>query len=375
MAGLLEEFQRSWLTSLIGLGLFLTGVWLLTWNEGRAVHHAHSLDETYNSAITLSPYEGLRPEYDGRVVHISGPLEVDEPLTEMEYGIAVQAVKLKRRVQMYQWVEERNPRDDDDLTGGTISDYYYVTEWRDRIVDSSAFYVRHGHENPKEIPLPTVTYIAPVVRVGALLIGRQIKEKFDDWVEVTSDERPERHDVKLHMGIYYHCDDIWNPQVGDIRVQFYYAGAAGESVTIIARQDNGFLVPYETTRGHKIALLRYGNLNINQMFSAEHFDARIETWKLRGIGIFILYASCVCLAKLLKIMFVQLPILNSVLTGEATSFGNLVLSVSTSLLVIATAWILYRPMLGAGLLVAAISPLFYCTMGFYNVAQNGNLDF
>ncbi|VEN60862.1 unnamed protein product [Callosobruchus maculatus] len=111
------------------------------------------------------------------------------------------------------------------------------------------------------------------------------------------------------------------------------------------------------------------------MFSAEHFDARIETWKLRGIGIFILYASCVCLAKLLKIMFVQLPILNSVLTGEATSFGNLVLSVSTSLLVIATAWILYRPMLGAGLLVAAISPLFYCTMGFYNVAQNGNLDF
>nr|CAI5828028.1 unnamed protein product [Callosobruchus analis] len=268
-----------------------------------------------------------------------------------------------------------SPRDDDDLTSGTISDYYYVTEWRDRLVDSSAFYVRHGHENPKEIPLPTVTYIAPVVRVGALLIGRQIKEKFDDWVEVTSDERPERRDVKLHMGIYYHCEDIWNPQVGDIRVQFYYAGAAGESVTIIARQDNGFLVPYETTRGHKIALLRYGNLNINQMFSAEHFDARIETWKLRGIGIFILYASCVCLAKLLKIMFVQLPILNSVLTGEATSFGNLVLSVSTSLLVIATAWILYRPMLGAGLLVAAISPLFYCTMGFYNVAQNGNLDF
>lgn len=33
MANLVEEFQRSWLTSLIGLGLFATGVWLLTWNE------------------------------------------------------------------------------------------------------------------------------------------------------------------------------------------------------------------------------------------------------------------------------------------------------------------------------------------------------
>lgn len=62
-------------------------------------------------------------------------------------------------------------------------------------------------------------------------IGEEIKQKFNDWVEVSSDERPERRDVKLHMGIYYHCDDIWNPEVGDIRVQFYYAGASGEPVS------------------------------------------------------------------------------------------------------------------------------------------------
>lgn len=75
--------------------------------QGRAVHHAHSLDEAYNNVIALNPYEPVQPELDGRLVHISGPISIDEPLTEMDYGISIQAVKLKRRVQMYQWVEER----------------------------------------------------------------------------------------------------------------------------------------------------------------------------------------------------------------------------------------------------------------------------
>ncbi|XP_065156546.1 transmembrane protein 43 homolog [Atheta coriaria] len=366
-----EEFKRTWVISTLGAILTVGGIWLLIWNEGRAVHHGNSLDEAFNNVVPLNIYEPVQAELDGRLVHISGNLLIDEPLTEPEYTIAIQAVKLKRRVQMFQWVEERvlsNYADTDAQYSESArnrddSDYYYVTEWRDKLVDSSSFYIRHGHQNPKEMMLKSHIYISPSVRVGELTIGSEIKDKFNDYQEMTSDERPDRRDIKLHLGIYYHSHDVWKPEVGDIRVQFYSAGHNGDPVTIVAMQKDGNLVPFTTSKNHQIALLRHGLFNIKQMFDYEHSDVRFETWKMRIAGVFVLYAASVFLAPVIRAFTVKLP--RHLALAEIPPSTSFTIAFSVALFVLSTAWIAHRPWIGVGLCTASFSPLIYTLMSIY----------
>lgn len=81
-------------------------------------------------------------------------------------------------------------------------------------------------------PMITETYVADQVKIGNYELGNALKSKFDDFEAFNSGRRPDDPFIKLHSGIYYHCDDVWNPEIGDIRVQFYYAGLQGSHVSI-----------------------------------------------------------------------------------------------------------------------------------------------
>lgn len=64
------------------------------------------MDEALANVRSIRVEDKRSKAGNGELVHIMARLYTDEPLTEPDYNIQVQAVKLKRRVQMYQWIEE-----------------------------------------------------------------------------------------------------------------------------------------------------------------------------------------------------------------------------------------------------------------------------
>lgn len=108
-------------------------------------------------------------------------------------------------------------------------------DWRDKLVDSSMFYIRSGHNNPTKFPIQSRVQLAEHVNIGYYELGSAVKSKVTRFIELTSDSRPEDPSVKLHSGLYYHCNDVFNPEVGDLRIQFSFSGLEGTVVSRIAK--------------------------------------------------------------------------------------------------------------------------------------------
>ena len=72
---------------------------------------------------------------------------------------------------------------------------------------------------------------------------------------------------------------------------------------MIAKQKDGTLVPYYTTKhNRKILMLRYGPYSIEQMFAAERGEVLQTAWKHRFAGFVALFFSSICLSTIIHLI-------------------------------------------------------------------------
>ena len=115
-----------------------------------------------------------------------------------------------------------------------------------------------------------------ILRLEASYLDPPLMDKITTFKPLTSEELPSPvwSWVKLHDGIYYHAQNIWEPQVGDYRVHFLCAGREGEVFTVVGKQVGQEIVPYHTEVGEELFILRTGLKEAGDVFLSEHHQNR-----------------------------------------------------------------------------------------------------
>ncbi|XP_014162201.1 transmembrane protein 43 [Geospiza fortis] len=351
---------------LIGLVTFLLAFYVLFTNEGRALRTAKSLDEGLSLVVPLDSIHSISQQNEGRLVHLAGALSTSKPLFDPSYGLSIQAVKLKRNVEMYQWVEYEDSKEyEEDGEIKKETKYSYNTEWKSEVVNSRNFDREIGHKNPSAMAVESFTAVSPNVQVGSFVLSKGLVDKIDDFKQLSLSHLEDPHaDVTRREDYFYHSDNPRRPEVGDLRVSFFYAGLSGDDphlgsadrVTVIARQRGDQLVPYHTKSGDVLEILYPGDLSVEEVFQKEQESNTIKTWALRAAGWLSMFVGISLMTRIFYTLVDWFPVVRDLVNVGLKVFAVCVAS-SLSLLTISVGWLFYRPLWALLLMLLSAVPI------------------
>lgn len=366
--GFLERLGDTAGGTVLGVGLFFASFYVLFTNEGRALKTASSLDEGLSLVVSLSPYSGVDYQNNERLVHLSAKLWTSQPLHDPNYRVVVQAVKLKRQVEMYQWVESQESRDyQENGETKTETTYTYNTEWKSELINSRHYDKEIGHENPSAMAVESVTVSAPDARVGPLLLSKGLVEQINNFQTLRLRDFPPlgvESFLTIYEDYFYHTPYPRRPEVGDVRVSFSYAGLSGEgsfpgpaeTVTVVALQSGEALKAFKTKSGDKLEILYMEELSAQEVFEKQHQLNAMKTWGLRAAGWALMFLGISLTTRILYTLVDWLPIVRELVSLGLKLFAFCI-SCSLTLLTIASGWLFYRPLVALSLVAVALIPL------------------
>lgn len=395
-----------------GLILVAASVLLLFWNEGRAVKTAQALEEGEGKVISVESNAAADPAMENQLVHMSGQAVSTETLTDAQFGLSLPAIALRRTVEYYQWVEQTESHEEKQMGGSTrtVTTYTYTRKWCDK-PQNSANFKEPGHDNFIACQVEDDTLYAKQVQFGAFRLspGQVQRVNKDRAVNLSQYAltptpgcchfvngnvltisraafHPEQAPAFIPAPQPYPQPNGYQgegttlgsgqqpytpegqpqyqqpyqqqyqpttpaPNIGDVRITWTYA-APQETLSLIAVQTGDTFRSYRAKSGYHVNLLNMGVLTPEQMFERAHFENKVYLWLLRAVGWLLMYIGLRCIFSVLSVLADVLPILGN-LVEAGLGIACFLLSFVFSLVIIAVAWLWYRPMLSLVLIAGA----------------------
>ena len=403
-----------------GIILFIAGTALLWWNEGNFVTTGDALNEARAITQELGDINKLDSAKNGQLVHATGPVETKDMLADPVFGFSVNAIRLDRAVEFFQWVEKTSSEKRKKLGGGeeTVTTYTYAQQWVGQPVDSSQFkdpsapslkrnFVLANMENfkvqadnvtfgayrlpaflissirgavPLNVTIPEATkaalnkqLIRAVEQANPGSMSRTLSEGASQaaWEGLRSaatgtesgDRAQERAQEALRQRLaegagMIHCNgdtvmfgaspDV--PSIGDVRITFKETKPG--IVSILAKVNGDTFETYRAANGKTVSQLTMGTHSLENMYGDAHSSNSTMTWIWRVVGVLLVFLGLKALVAPLAVMASVIPLLGSIV-GAGTGLVAMLLGGAWSLVIIAIAWLRFRPLIGGAMLAVA----------------------
>lgn len=358
----------------VGMGfvMLIAGTVLLFWNEGRTVKTTKMLKEAQGVCVELGDIEQVNPEMNGKMIHAQGFANTEEILTDGMFDLSVNAIKFSRRAEYYQWVEHQHSETRDKVGGGqeTITTYTYSKEWVSSPVNSSSFEdpSYKGINNEILLNVENQTLMAKNVTFGAYKFPEGLISQMNNSQPYEIELKPETktyYENEFHKvynvdastefihangNVLYIGANANNPTVGDVRVTF--TKVLPGDVSILAVVNGNTFEKFTAKNGYSMMSLEDGAVSMDDMFANEHAANKSLAWILRFVGILLIFFGFKNIFNIITQLLKVLPFLANIADLGVNLVAG-VLALVWSLVVIAIAWLFYRPVLGILLLAVA----------------------
>ena len=407
-----ETTTTSWLNRLggsirgIGFGAFLVlaGTVALWWNEGDFVATRDALDEAQGITQELGDITTVNTTLNGRLVHATGHATTTDTLTDPAFQISTNALRLERTVEFYQWVENSKSEKRQKLGGGeeTVTTYTYATSWTKEPVSSSAFKdpgavaskvntVLFAVNNNKiqaenvtfgayRLPGFLVSSIGGASDMAVAIPEETLKTLNKQTSPAPSTAAPivpyweqEQHGwqgqpnasntqprevpaqsqmVHVSGSTVYIGQSPASPSVGDVRITFKEVRPT--TVSILAKLNGDTFEVYQASNGKRVSSLHMGTSSLENMYGSAHSSNETMTWVLRVVGTLCVIIGLKMILGPISVVASVIPLLGSIV-GAGIGLVSGLLGTAWSLLVIAVAWLRFRPIIGCIMVAVAVA--------------------